>query len=158
MPSVMNVADVRLKSCYNFYHDALPQETRLVFEPLQKLIHRCDLILQDYESPILQDVIFLANYMLTTFSSKSAPLMKILTGLELVLNKLEEWEVYASRSLNSCTNEMTLLKQLIIRYRKIQILSWRNLLQWKKTEMVREDFRDNFLRMAHTLERQVFDR
>jgi hypothetical protein len=36
--------------------------------------------------------------------------MKILTGLELVLNKLEEWEVYASKSLNSCHNEMTLLK------------------------------------------------
>ena len=84
--------------------------------------------------------------------------MKILTGLELVLNKLEEWEVYASRSLNSCQNEMTLLKQLIIRYRKIQILSWRNLLQWKKTEMMHEDFRENFLRLAHTLERQVFDR
>ncbi len=84
--------------------------------------------------------------------------MKILTGLELVLNKLEEWEVYASKSLNSCHNEMTLLKQLIIRYRKIQILSWRNLLQWKKTEMMHEDFRENFLRLAHTLERQVFDR
>jgi midasin len=96
--------------------------------------------------------------MLTTFSPKSAPLMKILTGLELVLNKLEEWEVYASKSLNSCQNEMTLLKQLIIRYRKIQILSWRNLLQWKKTEMMHEDFRENFLRLAHTLERQVFDR
>ena len=84
--------------------------------------------------------------------------MKILTGLELVLNKLEEWEVYASKSLNSCQNEMTLLKQLIIRYRKIQILSWRNLLQWKKIEMMHEDFRENFLRLAHTLERQVFDR
>lgn len=66
--------------------------------------------------------------MLTKFSPKTAPLMKILTGLELLLNKLEEWEVYASKSLNSCTEEMTLMKQLIIRYRKIQILSWRNLL------------------------------
>ena len=101
----------------------------------------------------MQDVIFLANYMLTTFSPKSATLMKILTGLELVLNKLGEWEVYTSKSLNSCKNEMTLLKQLIIRYRKIQILSWRNLLQWKKTEMMHEDFRENFLRLAHTLER-----
>lgn len=66
--------------------------------------------------------------MLTTFPPKTTPLMKLLTGLELLLNKLEEWEVYASKSLNSCTAEMTLLKQLIIRYRKIQILSWRNLL------------------------------
>ena len=106
----MNVADVRLDSRFNFYHDPLPHETRLVYEPLQKLLYRCDVILQEYESPILQDVIFLANYILTNFSPKGAPLMKILTGLELVLNKLEEWEVYASKSLNSCQAEMTLLK------------------------------------------------
>jgi midasin len=128
LPSVMNVSDVRLSSTYNFYHDPLSHEARLVFEPLSKIIKRSDTILLEYESPILQDAIFLANYMLTNFSPKTAPLMKLLTGLELLLNKLEEWEVYASKSLNSCYNEMTLIKQLIIRYRKIQILSWRNLL------------------------------
>lgn len=95
--------------------------------------------------------------MMVQFSPKNAPLMKILTGLELLLNKLDEWEVYASRSLNSCDAEMTLIKQLIIRYRKIQILSWRNLLQWKKTKMINEDFNESFVRLAHTLERQVFD-
>jgi midasin len=85
--------------------------------------------------------------------------MKVLTGLELVLQKLEEWEVYASKRVgNSCEEEMRGLKQLIIRYRKLQILSWRNLLQWRKTKLVREDFADNFIRLAHTLERQVFDR
>jgi midasin (ATPase involved in ribosome maturation) len=83
--------------------------------------------------------------------------MKVLSGLEHVLNKLEEWEVYASKSLNSCTEEITLIKQLVIRYRKLQIMSWRNLLQWKKREMVEEDCRENYLRLAHTLERQVFD-
>lgn len=78
--------------------------------------------------------------------------MKVLTGLEIILNKLEEWEHYASKSINSCTNEMTLLKQLIIRYRKIQILSWRNLLEWKKQKLIREDF-ENLVRLGHTLER-----
>ena len=158
LPSVMNVSEVRLSPTYNFYHDALPHEARLVHDPLSKLIIRIDFIMQDFESPILQDAIFLANYMLTSFSAKTTPLMKLLTGLELLLNKLDEWEVYASKSINSCTNEMTLIKQLIIRYRKIQILSWRNLLQWRKTQMVQEDFRENFVRIAHTLERQVFDR
>ena len=158
LPSVMNVTDVRLESEFSFYHDPLPQEARLVYEPLAKLIQRLDWIMQEYESPILQDAVFLANYMLVSFSPKNAPLMKLLTGLELILNKLEEWEVYASKSLNSCDSEMTLLKQLIIRYRKIQILSWRNLLQWRKAKMVREDFNENFVRLAHTLERQVFDR
>lgn len=158
LPSVMNVSEVRLASEYNFYHDPLPQEARLVYEPLSKLIQRIEKILSEYDTPILQDAIFLANYMLTSFSPKTAPLMKLLTGLELLLNKLEEWEVYASRSLNSCDPEMTLLKQLIIRYRKIQILSWRNLLQWRRDHMIREDYKENFVRLAHTLERQVFDK
>ena len=158
LPSVMNISEVRLAGTYNFYHDPLPHEARLVYEPLSKIIKRADLILLDFESPILQDVIFLANYILTNFSPKTAPIMKILTGLELILNKLEEWEVYASKSINSCSLEMNLVKQLIIRYRKIQILSWRNLLQWRKTAMIHEDFKENFLRLAHTLERQIFDR
>ena len=156
MPSVMNVSDVKLSPSYNFYHDPLPQEGRLVYDPLMKLLMRVNKVLEEFETPILNDVMFLVNYMLTTVYPHETPLMKILTGLELVLNKLEEWEIYACKSINSCDNEMTLLKQLIIRYRKIQILSWRNLLTWKKMRMINEDF-ENFVRMSHTLERQVFD-
>jgi midasin (ATPase involved in ribosome maturation) len=91
--------------------------------------------LQSYpDTPLLQDALFLANYMLTTFSPKRTPLMKLLTGLELLLNKLEEWEPYASKSMGtSCFAEMNGIKQLIIRYRKVQILSWRNLLMWKRS-------------------------
>lgn len=45
--------------------------------------------------------------------------MKLLTGMEMILNKLEEWEQFASKKLNSCENEIIQLKQLVIRYRKI---------------------------------------
>lgn len=131
-PSVMNISEVRLSKIYNFYHDELPHEARLVYDPLMKLLQRVKYILTEWESPILNDAMFLANYILTTFNLKKTPLMKLLTGLELILNKLDEWEIYASKSLNSCENEIILIKQLIIRYRKVQIMSWRNLLNWKK--------------------------
>jgi len=37
--------------------------------------------------------------------------MKLLTGLELLLNKLEEWEkTYASKRLNSVEENITALK------------------------------------------------
>ena len=49
----MNVSDVRLSAEYNFYHDSLPQEARLVYDPLSKLLARIELIMRDYESPIL---------------------------------------------------------------------------------------------------------
>lgn len=97
-------------------------------------------ILLEYESPILNDILFLSNYMMTTFNSKTTPLMKMLTGMELLLEKLDEWQSYASKKLNSCHDEINTLKQLIIRYRKIQILSWRNLLNHRKVAMIREDY------------------
>lgn len=83
--------------------------------------------------------------------------MKILTGLELILNKLEEWEVYASKKINSCEQEIIWIKQLIIRYRKIQIISWRNLLNWKKQLMIEDDF-ESFTRTIHIIEKQVLDK
>ena len=46
-------------------------------------------ILSEYESPILNDVLFLSNYMMTSFNTKSTPLMKMLTGMELLLEKLD---------------------------------------------------------------------
>lgn len=82
--------------------------------------------------------------------------MKILTGAELLLEKLDEWEPYASKNLNSCHEEMNLIKQLIIRYRKIQILSWRNLLNHRRIKMIKDDF-NNCIRLLHTVERQIFD-
>ena len=83
--------------------------------------------------------------------------MKLLTTLEFLLSKLEEWEsTYASKRLNSVETEIVTLKMLIIRYRKIQILSWRNLLSWRKDRLIREDVME-CCRLAHTIERQVFD-
>jgi hypothetical protein len=41
----MNVSDVQLSASYNFYHDPLPQEARLVYEPLAKIIKRVDSII-----------------------------------------------------------------------------------------------------------------
>ena len=104
----------------------------MVFDPLDRLMRRIADLLKEYESPILNDCLYLANYMLTELNQSRTPLMKILTGLELILNKLEEWEVYASKRINSCEHEMNMMKHLIIRYRKIQIKSWRNLLEWKR--------------------------
>ena len=106
----MNVADVKLQETYNFYHDPLPHEVRLVYDPIMKLMIRIKNILADWESPILNDALFLCNFIITDCKPKRTPVMKILTGLELILNKLEEWEVYASKSLNSTDHEMTLLK------------------------------------------------
>lgn len=114
-------------------------------------------IRDEYESPLLNESLFLANYMLACFNIEVTPLMKLLTCMEFLLSKLEEWEnTYASKRLNSVENEINSLKLLVIRYRKIQILSWRNLLNWKQDLLVRDDF-VNSVRLAHTVTKQVFE-
>ena len=45
--------------------------------------------------------------------------MKVLTGIEMMVEKLEEWEKYASKKINSTTEESRGLKELIVRYRKL---------------------------------------
>ena len=157
---IMNISEVNLTNSYNFYHDAYPEEARLIYEPMQNLLIRLrDIVIRDeYESPLLNESIFLASYIITCFNSEQTPLMKLLTSMEFLLSKLEEWEsAYASKRLNSVEAEINTLKMLIIRYRKIQILSWRNLLSWRKDKMIREDVME-CCRLAHTVERQVFDR
>jgi midasin (ATPase involved in ribosome maturation) len=153
------VQDVTLTRTYNFYHSPFPEEVKLVLTPLQKLLMRLrDIVVRDgYESPLLNESMFLANYMLTCFNAENTPLMKVLMSVEFLLTKLEEWEnTYASKRLNSVESEINTLKQIVIRLRKIQIMSWRNLLNWKRDKFVKEDF-ENYVRLAHTLERQVFD-
>ena len=66
----MNIADLQLPSTFNFYHDAIPQEARLLYQPLAKLLNRVRDILLEYESPILNDVLFLCNYMMNSFNTK----------------------------------------------------------------------------------------
>lgn len=109
------------------------------------------MIRDQYESPLLNESLFLANYILACFNVEVTPLMKLLTCMEFLLQKLEEWEnTYASKRLNSVEHEINSLKLLVIRYRKIQILSWRNLLNWKKDKLIRDDF-ENSVRLAHAI-------
>lgn len=118
----MNISEVALTRSYNFYHDAYPEEARLVYEPMLNLLIRLrDIVIRDeYESPLLSESIFLANYVITCFNCEQTPLMKLLTSSEFLLTKLEEWEnVYASKRLNSVETEINTIKMLIIRYRKI---------------------------------------
>lgn len=88
---------------------------------MQLLMRLRDITVRDgYESPLINESIFLCNFMLTCFNAESTPLMKLLTSIEFLMEKLEEWEnTYASKRLNSVEAEINSLKMLIIRYRKI---------------------------------------
>ncbi len=63
------------------------------------------------------------------------PLSRALAGLEILLGRLEDWESLASKSINTVAAEMELVKALIVRYRKIEMRSWRGLLRSHRIEI-----------------------
>jgi len=80
---------------YNFYEDPYFTEIKLVYAPMIKIIHRCLILLEDWgDHPILVDVVTYCNKILS-FHCYRTPLQKVLTGLELVLQKLEEYSKIA---------------------------------------------------------------
>lgn len=52
------------------------------------------------------------------------PLMKFTAGLELVLEKLQEWETNAARHV-SVQTAMNALSKLIIEWRKMELDGWK---------------------------------
>ena len=80
---------------YNFYEDPYFTEIKLVYAPMIKIIHRSLVLLEDWgDHPILVDVVTYCNKILS-FHCYRTPLQKVLTGLELVLQKLEEYSKIA---------------------------------------------------------------
>lgn len=56
-----------------------------------------------------------------------SPLLKVLTGLEMLVARSYEWEEYASRemSVKACIDDIV---STIVSWRKIELASWKNLL------------------------------
>ena len=81
----------------------------------------------------------------------SIPLNRALAGLEILLGKLEDWESLASRRINTVATEMELVKGLIVRYRKIEMKSWRGILRSRRIELEEREA-VNFLKFAVIIE------
>ncbi len=71
--------------------------------------------------PILLQLIRICNRL--SRLPATSPVMKILTGLELLLKKCEEWESYASKRV-SLSEVLKPLSSLVARWRKMELHSW----------------------------------
>lgn len=149
----LQVSSKDLPGNYNFYEDPNFSEIKLVYAPMIKIIHRCLILLEDWgDHPILVDTIAYWNKVLS-LHWYLAPLQKVLTGLELILGKLQEYQKIAWK-LNTVQDHINTLKLLIIRYRKIQIISWKHMMNSKLEIALVEDF-DNFIWLTYALNTEV---
>ncbi|KXS18954.1 P-loop containing nucleoside triphosphate hydrolase protein [Gonapodya prolifera JEL478] len=110
---------------YDFYHDANLKEVFLVKEPLGTLSGKVKVLLESWpEHPALLDIATVAER-IENFSLQS-PISKFLTGVELLFQKCNMWEEVASRA-NSVRDSIDSLITLIVRWRKLELHSWRDL-------------------------------
>ena len=56
--------------------------------------------------------------------------LQVLTGVELLLSKAQDWEPYAHRNV-SMKPQLDQLSHLVTRWRKLELASWRRLLDLK---------------------------
>ena len=75
-----------------FYVDGDPAEARLLFAPVSKLVTRLHELLREFpEQPILEQLLGICRRLLAL--PLHSPLARLLTGVELLHRKGQEWEV-----------------------------------------------------------------
>ncbi|RLN87173.1 hypothetical protein BBJ28_00016114, partial [Nothophytophthora sp. Chile5] len=116
----------------DFHRDPLVKEVVLVAEPLQQLLIKVQSLLALWpEHAILQQIVRIADC-IRNFEI-SSPLVRTLTGVELLLRKAQEWEAYAARAY-SIGVELGALSALVTRWRKLELYSWPHLLHVKEKQ------------------------
>ena len=139
---------------YHFYKDANPVEVKLVHNPVMQLLARIKNLLNEYQGNlILQSTAQICEKLLS-FDLWTTTVAQAMTGLELIVNKAHEWQALASKKLNSLDKELSLIYRIIIRYRKLQLISWSALLASKREDYERSPLE---IRLASLLIQQILN-
>ena len=111
---------------YDIYKDPNPPEMALMLEPLGRFLERVGGLLAEWpEHPILLQFLKIAKALVGI--SLEAPIMKALTGVELLLSKAQLWEENSAKHV-SLAGEMNEMMKLVRRWRKLELESWPSLL------------------------------
>eukprot|EP00911_Craspedida_sp_UC1_P001751 UC1_evm2s1334 len=107
---------------YDFYHDGHPAEAFLARRVLlQAQACAQELLCEWPDHPTLAQIIAVADRVLG-FSVES-PLPKLLTGLDMLLQKCNIWEATAASHV-SVAPIIAAITRLIIRWRKLELATW----------------------------------
>jgi len=99
-----------------------PEEIGRVEKPLKMYIGRLGVLLQEFEEhPMLLMLARLAERVGSLTSN--SPVIEVLTGLELILKKSQEWQAYVPRRC-SVEAQVKGLSELVMRWRRMELESW----------------------------------
>ncbi|KAL9652452.1 hypothetical protein ABK040_000025 [Willaertia magna] len=135
---VDNSKEAKKKAYLEIYNDPNIPEITLAFSTLFPMLQRLNFLIQKYSSeeqkghPILVEMVKICEHILN--QPVTSPLIKILTGLELLLNKAKEWEEYLTASVHTLQDEIRKLSSLVIRWRRMELENWRGIYDLKAKE------------------------
>lgn len=120
-------------SVFDIYSDSNIPEVSLAFNTLLPMVQRFNELLKKYEKhPTLVQMTNICERILDL--SVSTPIIKVLTGLEVLLMKANEWQEYLTSPAGSIKEQILKLTTLIIRWRKMELDNWRSVLVSKRKE------------------------
>ncbi|CAI2169296.1 7876_t:CDS:10, partial [Funneliformis geosporum] len=115
--------DVRM---YDFYKDQNIVESKKLVPIISELQQRVKELLEMWPEHAVLQHLFTICVRIQGFAL-SSPLAKFLTGLEILLQKTEDWEAYANRDV-SLKLHREKITGLIVHWRQLELTCWPNLL------------------------------
>lgn len=111
---------------YDFYKDCNVKEVRQCLPLCENILNRVDQLLEEWpEHPTLRSIKCIIERIFTF--SITSPVARFLTGLELLLVKMHQWEENAHSGV-SMTDYVLALTQQIINWRKLELSCWKGCL------------------------------
>ncbi|PSN42599.1 hypothetical protein C0J52_08699, partial [Blattella germanica] len=113
-------------SNFDFYRDSYVKEAVKCLPILEELDTRVRELLSEWpEHPTLREIVVLIERILNF--SLTSPLVRFMTGLELLLDKLHDWEENAHSGVSLSEHWKAVTSQ-VASWRKLQLHYWRDCL------------------------------
>lgn len=105
------------------YHENCASEINVCSSVLFKLSHQLDSMLIEFpDHPTLTKISTFTKRILS-FDVRS-PLIKFLTGLELLLGEMQKWDTNYAHKAIKLTTHLESITQLILKWRKLELNQW----------------------------------
>ncbi|KAF5221371.1 hypothetical protein ECC02_005613 [Trypanosoma cruzi] len=118
---------------FNVFTDPAPSEIRGFSASLRDLMQAVEHLRSTYpDTPSLHRCFRIANG-IAALPALTTPLMKIMTGCEVLLRECYEWERNASRG-TSILSHMTKLSSFVLRWRRLELHCWSQVFTAKREE------------------------
>jgi len=111
----------------DFHKDPNPSEVLKACKPLKDLLHRVAQLLRVFPGNAILIALGQVAETMLQLDLGTVSLGKLLTGLEMVLRKAQDWEQHASQRVALGEN-LVQVSRLVAQWRKMELNSWSNLL------------------------------